>query len=39
MYHLPHGLGQEVWILVTDNENEFRRVKSLSVENWRDRQD
>ena len=26
-------------ILVTDNENEFRRVKSLSVENWRDRQD
>jgi tRNA(fMet)-specific endonuclease VapC len=26
-------------ILVTDNENEFRRVKSLPVENWRDRQD
>ena len=26
-------------ILVTDNEREFRRVKSLQVENWRDRGD
>ena len=26
-------------IVVTDNEHEFRRVKSLPVENWRDRQD
>ena len=26
-------------ILITDNEREFRRVKSLPVENWRDRQD
>ena len=26
-------------ILVTDNEREFRRVKSLQVENWRDRRD
>lgn len=26
-------------VLVTDNEREFRLVKSLPVENWRDRQD
>ena len=26
-------------VVVTDNEREFRRVKSLPVENWRDRQD
>jgi tRNA(fMet)-specific endonuclease VapC len=26
-------------ILVTDNESEFRRVNSLPVENWRERQD
>ena len=26
-------------IVVTDNEREFRRVKSLQVENWRDRRD
>jgi len=25
-------------VVVTDNEREFRRVKSLPVENWRDRQ-
>ncbi len=26
-------------VVVTDNEREFRHVKSLPVENWRDRQD
>jgi tRNA(fMet)-specific endonuclease VapC len=26
-------------VLVTDNEREFRRVKSLRLENWRDGQD
>ena len=26
-------------IVVTDNEREFRRVRSLQVQNWRDRRD
>ncbi len=28
-----HARAQE-WVLVTNNEREFRRVKGLSVENW-----
>lgn len=28
-----HALSRD-WILVTNNEKEFRRVKSLKVENW-----
>lgn len=31
-----HALSLDL-IVVTDNEREFRRVKSLQVENWRDR--
>ena len=28
-----HALAQG-WVLVTNNEREFRRVKGLKVENW-----
>jgi tRNA(fMet)-specific endonuclease VapC len=28
-----HALAQD-WVLVTNNEREFRRVKGLKVENW-----
>lgn len=31
-----HSLSLDL-IMVTDNEREFKRVKSLRVENWRDR--